>query len=60
MGTLQDYLRQVVPTLAGFVIGAVLSRLFRGTWDWDTLVGIFIGMAIVLLVSLVRARAEVT
>ena len=60
MGTVQDYLRQVVPALAGFVIGAVLSRLFRGTWDWDTLAGIFFGMAIVLLVSLVRAWAETT
>ena len=60
MGTLQDYLRQVVPALTGFVIGALLSRLFRGTWDWDTLAGIVLGMTIILLVSLFRGRAEKT
>ena len=60
MGTLQDYLRRAGPTLAGFLIGAALSRLFWGTWHWDTQVGILVGMTIVLLVSLVRARAERT
>jgi hypothetical protein len=60
MGTRRDYLRRVVPALAGFVLGAVLSRLFRGTWDWATLAGILFGMVIIMLVSLGRARAEKT
>jgi hypothetical protein len=60
MASLWEYLRRVVPALAGFLLGAVLYRLIRGTWTWDVLAGALFGAAIILLITLARARVGKT
>ena len=60
MARLEDSLHAVAPALAGFFLGAVLWRLFRGTWTWDVLAGALFGAAIIVLITLARARAGKT
>jgi hypothetical protein len=60
MGTLQDYLRRVVPALAGFLIGAAIYGLFTGSWQWDYVAGGSTGVAVMLLITVLRSGRERT
>ena len=54
------YFRRVIPALVGFLLGALLWRLFRGTWQWGTLIGALIGAAVILVILLVWERLRKT
>lgn len=48
--------RRVIPSLAGFFLGAVLLGLATGRWHWDILGGALTGAAILLIVTALQAR----
>jgi len=60
MGALQDYRRRVVPALAGFLIGAAIYGLFIGSWQWDYMAGGSTGVAVMLLITVLRSGRERT
>jgi hypothetical protein len=55
MGTLQDYLRRAVPSLAGLLIGHALYGLFTGSWQWEYLAGGLTVVAVMPLISVLRS-----
>ncbi len=58
MALLRQWIRLATPALAGFVIGVVLYGLFTGRWQWGYLAGAMIGVAIMLLITVLRSGRD--
>ncbi len=58
MAPLQQWIRLAMPALVGLLIGVVLYGLFTGRWQWPYLAGAMTGVAILLLITVLRSRRE--